>query len=588
MKKNIEKLRYIFTRSQKANLFFLVLLMIVGSFVELIGVACIMPLISLIMDTRGALNDYSYILSLYRFFGEPDDKDFIVIIALGICAIYLAKNIYLCFLQERILSFSYRTRKYISIKLLSTYMHEPYTFHLNRNISVLQRSLQTDTNQFMLLVNNALHLLSEVVVLSALGVFLFHTSHSITLVVMGMLLFCIAIFAFVSKNVSGKIGKRNELYNAKLLQWINQALSGIKEVKVLHREKYFIDEYSKYYEKTIRGAKTNELLTAVPKYIIETVSIVGMLIAIIIKLSFGKDVEIQSFVPQLSAFAVAAFRILPSVGKINAYINNINYCMPSLEFIYDDLRSIEDTPEELANETDVYEGAKFENKLSVDHVFYKYPDGNEFVIKDISLTIKKGQSVAFIGSSGAGKTTLADIILGILQPNEGKISVDDWNIKDNPNAWHQLLGYIPQNIYIIDDTIRNNIAFGIKEEDIDDDAVNRAIDMAHLREFVDSLPQGINSFVGDRGARISGGQRQRIGIARALYHNPEIMVLDEATSALDNETENAVMESINYLQGEKTLIIIAHRLTTIRNVDVIYEVNNGRLIERTKKEVGLE
>lgn len=588
MKKTVKKLRYIFSQRQKINLVYLVVMMIIGSFVELIGIACFMPLISLIMDASNALNDYPFIATIYNLFGEPDKNKFIVIVSLGICIIYLIKNIYLCYLQDSILSFSYRTRKYIAVKLLSTYMHEPYTFHLNRNISVLQRSLQTDTNQFMLLLNNVLRLLSEVVVLVSLGGFLFHTSHSITMIVMGMLLICIGIFSYISKNVSGRIGKRNELYNAKLFQWINQALSGIKEVKVLHREQFFIDEYTKYYEKTIRGAKTNELLTAVPKYIIETVSIIGMLIAIILKLSFGKNVDTQSFVPQLSAFAVAAFRILPSVGKINAYINNINYCMPSLDFIYDDLISIEGTLVEEANKSDRDQNAQFDNKLSVEHVFYKYPDGNEYVIKDVSLSINKGESIALIGSSGAGKTTLADIILGILQPNEGRICVDGWDIKDNPNAWHRLLGYIPQNIYIIDDTIRNNIAFGIKEEDIDDIAVNRAIDMAHLRDFVDSLPEGMDSYVGDRGARISGGQRQRIGIARALYHNPEILVLDEATSALDNETENAVMESINYLQGEKTMIIIAHRLTTIRNVDVIYEVLDGKIISRTKKEVGLE
>ena len=312
-----------------------------------------------------------------------------------------------------------------------------------------------------------------------------------------------------------------------------------------------------------------------------------MLLAICIKLTFGWSNNIADFVPQLSAFAIAAFRLMPSIGKLNAYINSINYCKPSLNLIYDDLKAIEDCKGEDAYRPDKDENASFEEAINVNDVVYRYPDSDENVINNVSMNIKKGTTVAFIGSSGAGKTTLADIILGLLVPDKGDICVDEWSIRDNPNKWHSMLGYIPQTIYLTDDSIRRNIAFGVNEADIDDEAVNRAIEEAQLSEFVKTLPEGVNTFVGDRGVRLSGGQRQRIGIARALYRNPQILVLDEATSALDNETETAVMEAIDNLHGNKTMIIIAHRLTTIRNADVIYEVAAGQVSKKTKAEIGL-
>lgn len=584
----IKEFRYVLNRKQKFQVLGLLLLIVIGSFMELIGVAIFLPFIQILMDPQAALGDYDrpYIAWAYQAFHAGSVNSFLIIIALLICAVYVIKNLYLSFMQNSILSFTYRTRMGLATRLLDTYMHEPYSFHLKTNIAEMQKSLTTDAQQFMLLLNNLLQTLAELTMVAAIVAYLFHTSHAITLMVAVLLFVFIGAFTYASKHISGRVGKQNEQYNIKLNQWVNQALGGIKEVKVLHREEYFVGAYRDYYGKLIKGAKLNEMLATIPKYLLETVCIVGMLLAVIVKLEFGQDVAMTTFIPQLTAFAVASFRILPSVGKLNSYISNINYCAPSLDFIYQDLKGIEEFKETLRTE-DETKDLSFQKAVYVKDICFHYSDADYNVIDHVSFEIPKGKTVALVGSSGAGKTTLADIILGLHMPQEGDIFVDDWSIQKNPNAWHRLLGYIPQTIYLTDDTIRKNIAFGVREEDIDDQAVQQAIHQAQLDDFIEGLPEGLETFVGDRGVRISGGQRQRIGIARALYQNPEILVMDEATSALDNETENAVMESIHHLQGEKTMIIIAHRLTTIRNADLIYEVGEGGIHLRSKEELGI-
>lgn len=577
------KLNYIFERRDKIRIIFLLLAIVIGSFFELLGVSSFMPFINVIM-TPDSIQENELLAWLYRFMGLSSLEGFLAILAVIIALIYLIKNIYLCLMQNFILKYTYNMRMNLSTKLLSTYMSEPYTFHLSKNVAELQRNIQTDASQFMLLLNAVLQLLAEITVCVALGVYLFKVSNSITVVVAGALIFCVGCFILMSKKISHKLGMQNQVYNAKLIQWINQALGGIKEVKVLHRECFFVNEYKENYKKLIRGARINEMIATLPRYIVETVCISGMLFAIIIKLFWGRK-EIVDFIPQLTVFAVAAFRMLPSVGKMNAYINSIMYCLPSLDLIYHDLKEIEGDKTVRTIEVETMNVKKLKKEIRLENIVYCYPKSDVKVINHVNLVIKRGTTIALIGASGAGKTTLADIILGLLPPQEGHVYVDNWDIYECMDSWHNILGYIPQTIYLSDDTIRNNIAFGIKKEDIDESKVKEALKKAQLLEFVESLEFGLDTVVGDRGVRLSGGQRQRIGIARALYHEPDVLVLDEATSALDNETERAVMESIEHLQGMKTMIIIAHRLSTIKKADEIYEVGNGVIIKRAKDEV---
>ena len=579
----VKKLRYVFDRKDKIKLVGLAILMVIGSVLELLAVAVFNPFIEVLMQTS-SIEDDSFLKLFFTHIHLNGIEQYLVVLSALIAVIYLVKNIYLSFLQNVILSFSYMTRMNLATRLLTTYMNEPYTFHLSKNIAEMQRCLQSDTSQFMSLINSCLQLTVEMVTCLALAAYLFHTSHSITVVIGVLLLLCIGLFFMISKKVSSRLGRQNENYNAKLFQWINQSLGGIKELKILQREEYFIDSYKTNYKKLIWGARVNELISALPKYIVETVAMVGLVFAIIIKLLFGHG-ALETFIPQIAVFAVAAFRLLPSVGRVNAYINSIMYNKASLDMIYDDLKEIDSEPVQKAEWQGEKENWIFTKGVIVEHVTYHYPDSDVEVLHDISLEIPKGKTVALIGPSGAGKTTLADIILGLLPPGSGVGRMDQHNVYENLRSWREKLGYIPQSIYLSDDTIRNNVAFGIYEAQIDDNAIWKALEKAQLKEFVQGLENGLDTYVGDRGVRLSGGQRQRIGIARALYHDPEILVLDEATSALDSSTEQAVMESIESLQGLKTMIIIAHRLTTIKNADLVYEVSGGNVTLRDKNEV---
>lgn len=579
----VKKLRYVFDRKDKIKLVGLAILMVIGSVLELLAVAVFNPFIEVLMQTS-SIEDDSFLKLFFTHIHLNGIEQYLVVLSALIAVIYLVKNIYLSFLQNVILSFSYTTRMNLATRLLITYMNEPYTFHLSKNIAEMQRCLQSDTSQFMSLINSCLQLTVEMVTCLALAAYLFHTSHSITVVIGVLLLLCIGLFFMISKKVSSRLGRQNENYNAKLFQWINQSLGGIKELKILQREEYFIDSYKTNYKKLIWGARVNELIAALPKYIVETVAMVGLVFAIIIKLLFGHG-ALETFIPQIAVFAVAAFRLLPSVGRVNAYINSIMYNKASLDMIYDDLKEIDSEPVQEIEWQEKKEKWIFTKGVTVEHVSYHYPDSDVEVLHDISLEIPKGKTVALIGPSGAGKTTLADIILGLLPPVSGVVRMDQHNVYENLRSWREKLGYIPQSIYLSDDTIRNNVAFGIYEAQIDDNAIWKALEKAQLKEFVQGLENGLDTYVGDRGVRLSGGQRQRIGIARALYHDPEILVLDEATSALDSSTEQAVMESIESLQGLKTMIIIAHRLTTIKNADLVYEVSGGNVTLRDKNEV---
>ncbi len=577
----LSKLGYIFDKRDKWKLVLLTAAIVVGSLLELLAVMVFVPFID-VLQNQNVIQDRWYLKAVFDLFHFQSNKSFIALISVGIIGIYVIKNIYLILEKDYIFRFSYNTQMKLSTRLLAAYMKEPYTFHLNHNIAILQRSLHEDTSRFMQVILYALELGAEFMVSGVLVIYLLVVSKSITIIVLGFLAVFVGGFLMISRKYSRRLGFENQGYQGKIFQWMNQALGGIKEIKILERESYFTDEFRKYWEKYARGLRIARTISILPKYTVEAVSMTGLLVAVIVKLLFGEADSVY-FISQLAAFAVAAMRLMPSVGRINEHASNMLYALPSVELVYHDLVRIEGLT---ANEEGERKADwKLQKEIQVQGVSYHYPDTEEWVLDDVSFAIKRGTTVAFIGSTGSGKTTMVDIILGLLTPVKGRVMADGINVHEQPKTFHAQVGYIPQTIYLSDDTIRNNIAFGIREELIDEEAVRAAVEKAQLREFIDSLPHGLDTIVGDRGVRLSGGQRQRIGIARALYHDPEILVLDEATSALDNETEAAVMEAIEHLQGMKTMIIIAHRLTTIRNVDVIFEVGEGTVTRKSKDEI---
>lgn len=579
----LKKLNYVLDRRQKVHLIILLFIIFVGAFVELLGVSAILPVVNIAL-TPEVIDEKWYLVLIRDKIGLVSANQIIIFLAAIIIIIYIFKNLYITFMYSQQYRFIFENQRKLATKLLECYMHQKYQFHVSKNVAELQRNVTADVNGFYTVVLYVLQFLAEISVCVVLVVYLAVEDLMTTIVVAALVIAFILFFFGFFKRVLVKKGEENRWYTVVVSKWVLQAFSGIKEIKVTNAENFFVKNYNENYKKCTTIQRQQSMLTFMPRPIMETVCICGLLLAVIIKMA-GDNSDITSFIPTLTVFAVAAFRMLPSFNRITGYMGGIMFNKPSIDAIYKDLKEIEILLKEQEQEEQDSIEIKVENSIQVENVSFRYPENDRWILEHANLTIQKNTSVAFIGSSGAGKTTLADLILGLFEPIEGRVTVDGMDIQDHMKSWHECIGYIPQNIYLMDDTIKANITFGIAQETIDEDKLKLAIKEAQLEDLIDSLPEGIDTVIGDRGVKLSGGQRQRIGIARALYRNPKVLVLDEATSALDNETEKEVMEAIDGLHGTRTLIVIAHRLSTIRNCDKIYEVGKGKIDERDKKQI---
>ncbi len=580
----LRKIGYVLDHGQKVRLLVLMLVIIGGSVLETLGVSAILPLVSVITDPQKLDDPSTKYYTIKNILQIPDARTFVLLVAIGLIVVYLVKNVYLIMMYSLQYRYIYNNQRRISYRLIQCYMSQDYMFHVSHNVADLQRNCSGDVSGFFAVVLNLIQLVTEAVTCFFLVCFLMIQDVETTMaIVILMGVFMVFVLLVYRKKMTA-IGEEIRELNATQGKWFLQLFGGIKEIKVQNKETYFMSRYDDSYRKTVKGMRKQSVLGILPRPLMETVAICGLLGFIAIRIYLGAPM--QNFIPIMSVFAVAAVRMLPSFNRISGCVGMIMYHKPSLDAIYEDLHEIEGLRQkleaDLKDETrlDIRDGIKF------DSVTFAYPSKpDKTILKDISISIPKNKSIALIGPSGAGKTTLADIILGVLKPQQGKILADDVNIFEHLHSWHRVVGYIPQNIYIIDDSIRNNVAFGEDEDKIDDNEIWRALEEAQLADFVREQPDGLDSNIGAGGVKISGGQRQRIGIARALYRNPQVLILDEATSALDTETETAVMESIDRLAGSKTMIIIAHRLSTIRNCDVVYEVKDGCVTEKSKEEI---
>lgn len=573
----IKKINYIFSKKQKVKLAELAIIIAIGALVELLGVSAILPFIDAMMNPSNIMNK-AYLKFIYNTFQLQSANELLIVLALALIIIYILKNIYIGLMYDAQYRFSYNNLRRLANRILQSYMEQDYLFHVSHNSAELMRNVSTDSAQFFSAVLACLQLVTEVCVCIVLTVFLFIQDKTITTIVaMIIVLFAIVFMKLIQKRVK-RLGEACRDNNSNISKWLLQSFGGIKETKIANSEDFFMKKYDKEFESYAANQRKYQLYCVLPRPIFETIFICSLLVVICFKLISG--VQMEHFVSILSIFAVAAIRMLPSFNRITGYLSTIIFNRPSVDAVFDDLKNIEYIKKSNQNKICETTPITFEKTIQLDDLYFHYPDVDKNIIENVSIEINKNKSVAFVGASGAGKTTLADIILGILEPTSGKVLVDGNDIQYHMNSWHSLLGYIPQTIYLMDDTLRNNIAFGLFDEEIDENKVWRALEDAQLKDFVDELEQGLDTRVGERGVRLSGGQRQRIGIARALYNNPEILVLDEATSALDVDTETAVMDAINHLSGKKTLLIIAHRLSTIENCDVIYEVKDGKVIRK--------
>lgn len=575
----LKKIRYIFTRKQKFQLVGIAIINFFAAVFELLGISAVLPLISVILTPSIIqTNDkYRYVATLFNI-TEP--TEFVLFMSVVLIVLYIVKNLYLMFVFYVFICFNYKANKEVTMRLMRCYMNQNYLFHVMNSVSKLQRNVSSDVRSFFNVVAGYINLSIEVLTSIFLLVYLLYVDLFTTIIVCAILGILMSVIMRIYKDKQVKAGEILRITGADQNKWFLQSFGGIKEIKVLNRENFFLNHYSEAIDRNIVTNKKVNVLTKYPKYVIEMISISVMLGVICIRILLGMD--ITAFATSLSAFVVAAVRLLPAFNRITEYASNVFQGKTAVENIYKDLKEIEELEyEEQINDA---HPMSFEETISINGLTFAYPGTSKTIIDNQSLKITKNDSVAFIGESGAGKTTLVDIMLGLLNPNQGNITVDGKDIFENLNSWHKTIGYIPQSIYLMDDSIKNNIVFG-NTDNIDNERFYEAIRMAQLEDFVSELPDGVDTQIGDRGVRLSGGQRQRIGIARALYANPQVLVLDEATSALDNETEKAVMESITNLKGMMTLIIIAHRLTTIRSCDHIYEISGGTITEQDKEEV---
>lgn len=570
--KSIVKAFSVLGKKNIGSLLFVLIQIVVGSILEMFGVTAILPLISLAVNPNKIYeNDFLYGISKYVRFS--DSYSYFVFLSIMLIVIYFVKNMYVIWMNNNIYRFAYKNQKELACRLLTSYLRQPYSFFVNHNSADFIRNLNEDTIYFFETVIASLQFAAEIMVCAMLGITLLVMDITLTLgMIIILLLFFLIVFRKLKRNLEKK-GTRCRGYRAEMNKWILQATGGIKETKILEKEQFFIEKYEGLYNYFAEDYRRYKMYAFLPRPLMESVSVCALLLIVVIKIINGADMTV--FVPILSVFAVAVFRMLPSFNRLATYVSQIMFNKASVEAIYNDLKEFE-TEEEFSIGEKIKD-IPFNNEIRLKNIYFRYPDAEEDVVSDVELVIPKGKSVAFIGASGAGKTTLADIILGVLSAQKGNILVDGQPIDAMSREWHKKVGYIPQTIFLMDDTVRNNIAFGIESSKINESQLERAIDGAQLREFIDSLPEGLNTEIGERGVRLSGGQRQRIGIARALYFNPEILVLDEATSALDNDTESAVMEAIDNLAGTKTLLIIAHRLTTIKNCDIVYEIKDKKV-----------
>ena len=569
------KVSYLLNAREKRNAVVLFALMIVGAVFEVVGVGAIPAFVGVISMPERLL-EFDAVHAAYDWLGLTSTQQMVFWAALALIAVFVTKNAYLAFLEYVRARYISNRQVSISNRLFDAYLRAPYTFHLQRNTAVLLRNTSTEAGAVASsVIIPVMGLFMEAMVLVFIFALLVVVEPLVTLGTFVIFGGITVVFYRATRARIDVYAKREQHHRGQAVKAVNQGLGGFKDARVLGREAFFLGSYRESAEFMARAAQFKAVVSALPRLFLETMAVVALLG--VSALLVAQDRPLETIVPTLTLLAVAVVRLMPSFTRITGYITVTKWGVLSLNVIYDDIERLDRERDEARDEG---AGAvlPFRERLEIEGLGYRYPNAPTQSLDDVTLTIPKNASVGFVGSSGAGKTTIVDVVLGLLTPTEGRVLVDGVDIQDRLSAWQRKIGYIPQSIYLTDDSVRRNVAFGVDADEIDDAAVWAALDAAQLRELVESMEGGLDAIVGERGVRLSGGQRQRIGIARALYHDPEVIVMDEATSALDNRTERNFVEALERLQGERTLLIIAHRLSTVRNCDTLFMLEDGRLV----------
>lgn len=580
----INKLRFILSREQKLYCIIVFFMSLISAILEILGVSMVIPLLSVIMSID-QIKENVYAKLVFEALHLSSDNQIIIFICVGVALIYIFKNAFSIFYTWVSTKFANKIRRELALRIFNAYVRQGYTYFVEHNSSEILRGIGVDPQSVQTIVFHIFILMVRIITVICITVFIVVTNPWLALMLLIMIAFSSLISELLFKSRMRKSGIEQREYSQQARQASLEAIQGSKEIFAMNRQKYFTDEYLRCMIQYDRSCATAAVGASAPNNILEAMCVVGLTFAVAVQAIASGNAGMQ--ITEIAAFALGAFRILPYIGSILGSVNTITYNAPGLVVAYETLHETQELEkrEPSVKHNEKYADMKLQREIRLSDITFAYSEKKGNVLEGLNMVIRKGMSIGLIGTSGAGKTTLSDIILGLYRPQSGKISMDGINIEEIGDNWHRITGYVPQSVYLSDASIRRNVAFGIEEDKIDDEKVWRALEMAQLKPFVEGLKDGLDTRVGEWGVKFSGGQRQRVAIARALYSDPDILVMDEATAALDNDTEKAVMESIEALQGLKTLVIVAHRLTTVKKCDEIYEITAGKAIFRTKEEV---
>jgi ABC-type bacteriocin/lantibiotic exporter with double-glycine peptidase domain len=555
-------------------------LIFIGVFFEILGISILIPIINFLSTTTQSnyLNFYAFKLNVARF-----SKELVVFYYfIGIFIFYSIKFLFFYFLNKRQSKFISSLNKWTSLFFYEKYLNEDYETHLEKNPNKLIFNIQTEVSLFVDIIKSKLFLYSEIAVIISMILILFLVQPLGTISISMFLFISSYIYALYQKKSTKTLGEKKQKYDILRYRFLTEGINGYKELVIHDSSKKYINSFLEYNNKFSESTSKFYFLSQISKTFLEFISIIGLVLLVFVLLFL--KIDLTQIVSILGIFLLVAFRLLPSGNRIISSIQAIRYGLPTINLIAFELSNKENkSNNSFSFETNSKAVTNNQSLISISNLSFKYNNTDKLILDNISFQINKGETIGIMGKSGSGKSTLINILLCLLNPTNGNIFTNGISIFDNPKKWRENIGYVPQNIFLIDDSIQNNIAFGLSENEIDTPKLNKSIEIAQLSEYINSLPNGINTNVGDRGIKISGGQRQRIGIARALYNDPEIIVLDEATSALDSETEKDFMNIVYEMKKSKTMIIITHRPSTLYKADRIYEFINGKFSQQNIK-----
>ena len=578
----IRKLFSLFTRNERRQLYWLVCAILLMGIIEITGVVSIMPFMAMVADPD-IISKNRYFQLIYDNFGFTSPNQFLFFLGVVVLLILTLSNAFSALITWLMLRFSNMRGHSLSERLLANYLGEPYVFFLNHNTSELIKNIFSEVGRVISGVLMPLMItLTKLVSVLFILMLLVLVNPMLALIVIITLGSAYIFVYLLVRNRLASFGNKIGQFAGERYKLASEALGGIKDLKLLGKEEEFIHRYSEPSSQYAVYNASSQIITQLPRFALEIIAFGGILLIVLYLLDGDKD--LSEVLPLIALYAFAGYRLMPSLQQIYANVSTMRYNYAALELLYNDFYRFSkkyQQARELPTNNTKTSPLDFQNNIELHEIVYRYPNTSENVINDLNTTISANTTIGIVGSTGSGKTTIIDIILGLLKPDEGSLKVDGVTVTSKTvRNWQLNLGYVPQSIYLTDDTITKNIAFGVPDEEINNEAVKKAANIANIDKFIiNELPGGFETLVGERGVRLSGGQRQRIGIARALYRDPKVLILDEATSALDGITENAIMDAINKLAHRKTIIMIAHRLTTVKECDVIYVMEGGKITE---------